>query len=45
MQQMLYVPFPKDSQAKLIRCGILACTEAMNKCQFTLLLPQSTTVN
>lgn len=39
------VPFPKDSHAKLIRRGILACTEAMDKCQFTLLLPQSTTMN
>src|SRR5262249_49907470 len=37
--------FPKDSQARLIRRGILACTEVMDKCQFTLLLPQSTTMD
>jgi len=39
------VPFPKDSQAKLIRRGILVCTESSDKCQFTMLLPQSTTTD
>jgi hypothetical protein len=39
------VPFPKDSQAKLIRRGILVCSEGSDKCQFTMLLPQSTTTN
>ncbi len=39
------VPFPKDSQAKLIRRGILVCPEGSEKCQFTLLLPQSTTTD
>jgi tetratricopeptide (TPR) repeat protein len=38
-----HMPFPKDSKAKLVRRGILACTPAMEKCQFTLLLPQTTT--
>jgi tetratricopeptide (TPR) repeat protein len=40
-----HVPFPKNSQAKLIRRGILVCSEGSEKCQFTLLLPQSTTTN
>jgi tetratricopeptide (TPR) repeat protein len=39
------VPFPKDSQAKLIRRGILVCSEGSDKCQFTMLLPQSTTTD
>lgn len=39
------VPFPKDSQAKLIRRGILVCSEGGDKCQFALLLPQSTTTD
>jgi len=39
------VPFPKDSQAKLIRRGILVCPEDGDKCQFTMLLPQSTKTN
>lgn len=39
------VPFPKDSKAKLIRRGILSCTEASDKCLFVLLLPQSTTTD
>jgi hypothetical protein len=41
----LNVPFPKDSQAKLIRRGILVCSEDGQKCQFAMLLPQSTTTN
>jgi tetratricopeptide (TPR) repeat protein len=41
----LNVPFPKDSQAKLIRRGILVCSEGGQKCQFAMLLPQSTTTN
>jgi tetratricopeptide (TPR) repeat protein/transglutaminase-like putative cysteine protease len=40
-----HVPFPKDSQAKLIRRGILVCSEGSDKCQFAMLLPQSTTTN
>lgn len=40
-----HVPFPKDSQAKLIRRGILVCSEGSDKCQFTMLLPQSTTTD
>lgn len=39
------VPFPKESQAKLIRRGILVCSEDNDKCQFAMLLPQSTTTN
>ena len=39
------VPFPQDSQAKLIRRGILACSDFSDKCQFTMLLPQSTTTD
>ena len=39
------VPFPKDSQAKLIRRGILVCPEGGQKCQFAMLLPQSTTTD
>jgi Flp pilus assembly protein TadD len=39
------VPFPKDSHAKLIRRGILVCSEGSDKCQFAMLLPQSTTTN
>ncbi len=40
-----HVPFPSDSQAKLIRRGILVCSEGSDKCQFAMLLPQSTTTN
>jgi tetratricopeptide (TPR) repeat protein len=39
------IPFPKDSQAKLIRRGILVCSEGSDKCQFAMLLPQSTTTD
>ncbi len=40
-----HVPFPKDSQAKLIRRGVLVCSEGSDKCQFAMLLPQSTTTD
>ncbi len=36
--------FPKDSGAKLVRRGILFCSNVLNDCQFTLLLPQSVTL-
>jgi tetratricopeptide (TPR) repeat protein len=39
------VPFPQDSKAKLIRRGILVCSEGGDKCQFAMLLPQSTTTD
>jgi len=39
------VPFPKDSKAKLIRRGILVCSEGRQQCQFAMLLPQSTTTD
>jgi transglutaminase-like putative cysteine protease/tetratricopeptide (TPR) repeat protein len=33
--------FPKDSNARLVRRGILFCSNVLKDCQFTLLLPQS----
>ena len=36
---------PKGSQAKLVRRGILYCPDTSDKCQFTMLLPQSAGVN
>jgi transglutaminase-like putative cysteine protease/predicted Zn-dependent protease len=37
--------FPEGSEAKIVRRGILYCSDALKGCQFTLLLPQSTTLN
>jgi tetratricopeptide (TPR) repeat protein len=36
---------PEGSQAKIVRRGILYCSDALKGCQFTLLLPQSTQLN
>ena len=36
--------FPKESSARLVRRGILFCSSATKDCQFTLLLPQSVTL-
>lgn len=36
--------FPKDSGAKLVRRGIVYCSVVLKDCQFTLLLPQSVTL-
>jgi len=37
--------FPDGSQARIVRRGILYCSDALKSCQFTLLLPQSATLN
>jgi tetratricopeptide (TPR) repeat protein len=37
--------FPEGSQAKIVRRGILYCSDALKGCQFTMLLPQSTQLN
>ena len=37
--------FPKDSQDRIVRRGILACSGVDKRCQFTLLLPQSVSLN
>ena len=37
--------FPEGSQARIVRRGILYCSDALKGCQFTLLLPQSTQLN
>ena len=39
------VPFPAGSGAKIVRRGILYCSEALKDCQFTLLLPDTTKRN
>jgi len=36
---------PKGSGAKLVRRGMLNCSDAASQCQFTLLLPQSVGIN
>ncbi|HZD48586.1 MAG TPA: DUF3857 domain-containing protein [Silvibacterium sp.] len=36
---------PKGSQAKIVRRGTLYCAESSDKCQFTMLLPQSVGIN
>jgi tetratricopeptide (TPR) repeat protein len=36
---------PKGSPARLVRRGIVYCSETADKCQFTLLLPQSVGIN
>jgi tetratricopeptide (TPR) repeat protein len=36
---------PKGSSAKIVRRGILYCSDVPNQCQFTLLLPQSVGMN
>lgn len=36
--------FPNGSKALLVRRGILFCSNATADCQFTLLLPQSVTL-
>jgi tetratricopeptide (TPR) repeat protein len=36
------VPFPPGSNARLVRRGILFCSEAIKGCQFTLILPENT---
>lgn len=37
--------FPRGSAARIVRRGILACSGVDNRCQFTLLLPQSVSLN
>jgi tetratricopeptide (TPR) repeat protein len=37
--------FPDGSQARIVRRGILYCSDALRGCQFTLLLPPSATLN
>ena len=37
--------FPQGSEARLARRGILACSGVTDQCQFTLLLPQSVSIN
>ncbi len=37
--------FPQGSDARLARRGILACSGVTDQCQFTLLLPQSVSIN
>lgn len=37
--------FPKDSQDRIVRRGILACSGVDKRCQFTMLLPQSVSLN
>jgi tetratricopeptide (TPR) repeat protein/transglutaminase-like putative cysteine protease len=39
------VPFPAGSGAKVVRRGILYCSEVLKDCQFTLLLPENTKRN
>jgi tetratricopeptide (TPR) repeat protein len=39
------VPFPAGSTAKIVRRGILYCSDALKGCQFTMLLPESTKRN
>ena len=39
------IAFPDASPAKIVRRGILYCSDALKGCQFTLLLPQSTNLN
>ena len=39
------VPFPAGLSAKIVRRGILYCSEALKDCQFTLLLPENTKRN
>jgi predicted Zn-dependent protease len=36
------VPFPPASGARIIRRGIVYCSEALKNCQFTMLSPEST---
>jgi tetratricopeptide (TPR) repeat protein len=36
---------PKGSTAKIVRRGILYCSETPDKCQFTMLLPQSVSID
>jgi len=36
---------PKGSSAKIVRRGMLYCSDAATQCQFTLLLPQSVGIN
>jgi hypothetical protein len=39
------VPFPAGSTAKIVRRGILYCSEALKGCQFTMLPPENTKRN
>jgi tetratricopeptide (TPR) repeat protein len=39
------VPFPAGSTAKLVRRGILYCSEALKGCEFTMLLTENTKRN
>jgi hypothetical protein len=39
------VPFPRNSTAKIVRRGILYCSEVAKDCQFTMLLPENTKRN
>jgi tetratricopeptide (TPR) repeat protein/transglutaminase-like putative cysteine protease len=41
-QSRFELPFPAGSNARLLRRGILFCSEALKGCQFTMLLPEST---